>query len=186
MKPIWYPLFAVFILYLAGLLAYRNWEWWRTTDDQIEKWLGLLLGCVATVCALAAAMGAASGVSSLIADHSEQEWRVCWKADMVSLRGSDGVAGTVSGGIFMLSGRIGSEQFYNYYTTSKDGAFRPHKWRADHWTRVFEEDRKDGEVTEWDQHFKKDWLLWFADPDDGLAMDFHIPKGSLRQSFSLE
>lgn len=186
MKPIWYPLFAVCILGLAGYVFYRNWGWWRPDNDQVEKWLGLLFGCLLTAGAFAGAMGAAYGVSSFITNHSEQEWRVCWKAEMVSLRGSDGVAGSISGGIFMLSGHIGSAQFYNYYTNGNDNVFHPHKWKADSRTRIFEGDRKDGEVIEWDQHFKKDWLLWFADPDDGLAMDFYIPKGSLRQSFSLE
>jgi hypothetical protein len=148
--------------------------------------MGFAVGCLLTVLAMLVAMGAACGLSSVIADHSAQEWKVCWKSNIVSLRGSDGVAGSVSGGIFLLSGHIGSEQFYNYYTAADDGSFRPHKWRADSHTRVFEEDRKDGEVIEWEKSFKKDWILWFATPANDLAMDFHIPKGSLRQDFSLQ
>lgn len=184
MKPIWYPLFTGLIVALALYVAYRNWPWWH--EDQFEKWMGLFLGALITFGAWGASMGLACGIASIIADHAEQDYGVCWKAAMVSLRSSDGVSGSMSGGIFMMSGHVGSEQFYHYYTSNKDGAFQPHKWKANSRTRVYEEDRKDGEIVQWDKHFKHEWVLWFADPDDDIAMDFHIPKGSLKQQFSLE
>jgi hypothetical protein len=187
MKPIWYPLFGLSVLALAFYVACSNWGWWREPyGGQVALWMGLVLGSMVTGLVFGISMGAARFMSDFIGALSEQEWRVCWKASMISLRGSDGVSGSISGGIFMMSGRVGSENYYSYYTTSDDGAFHPHKWRADSDTRVFEEDRKDGEIVQWDTHFKSDWVSWLATPNGRVRMDFHIPQGSLRQSFSIE
>jgi hypothetical protein len=189
MKPIWHPLFTVIVLGLMLYVAWRNYPWWNENScdsGQVEKYTTPVIACLITLLAWGAAMGIACAIDSVIADHSEQEWGECWKANMVSLRGADGISGSISGGIFMLSGHVGSEQFYHYYTVADDGSFKPHKWKAGSTTRVYEEDRKDGQVVQWDKHFKRTWISWFAEPSDSVAMDFHIPKGSLKQNFSLE
>jgi hypothetical protein len=183
MKPIWYPLFTLIVVGLALYVAWHSYPWW---SEEFEKWFGLVAGLMVTVIVWLASMGAASGLAALIADHSDQIWHVYWRGTMVSLRGSDGVSGSTHGSIFMLSGQIGSEQYYHYYTVGEDGSFVPGKWRAGSGTRVYEEDRKDGEAIRWDTRFKHEWVMWLADRPDDWRMDFHIPKGSLKQNFSLE
>jgi hypothetical protein len=193
--PIWYPLFGLPVCALAVYIACHNWGWWRCkgsyrcSSDGVDWMMAVscvFFFCVGTGVALAIAGGVAAAFCAVIRDMAEQEYRVCWKARMVSMRSFDGVAGSMSGGIFMMCGRMGSENYYTYYTAAKDGSFRPHKWRADSSTRIFEEDRKDGEVIQWDQHFKSAWVNWFASPSDSIKMDFRIPNGSLKQNFSVE
>jgi hypothetical protein len=185
--PIWYPLFGTIVIGLAIYVLHRNWGWWRGPDmDQIDLWIPLVMGVLVSAMVFAGAMGLAAVLAAIIRSFAEEESRIGWKGRMVSLRGMDGVSGSISGGIFMMSGHVGSQQFYTYYTAEKDGAFHPRKWKVGSGTRVFEEDRQDGEAIRWDWHFKRRWVYWFAEEPDGVAMDFHIPKGSLKQSFSLE
>lgn len=188
MKPIWYPLFLFFVLSLAAYVTYRNWGWWREDGktDQFLLWLPLVISCIVTALVCGLSLLAAHGVASFIGSKSDQEWEQCWRADMVSLRQADGIQGSIAGGVFMIVGRVDSKQIYHYYTKGRDGAFHPDHWTADNFTRIFEEDRKDGTVVQFKERFRHRWLEWIAETDGDYQMDFHIPKGSLRRDFTLE
>lgn len=86
----------------------------------------------------------------------------------------------------MVMGHVDSKLVYSYYTQNKDGSFQSHQWYPNSDTAIFEETRQDGEVRQFDIKLKNDWMNWFAEPDDRLKMEFHIPKGSLRQEFKLQ
>lgn len=155
-------------------------------DDKVEKWLALALGLVVVVGLIGAACGLSWTLADILGVRFAQVWRVCWTAKMVSMRNSDGVRGSFSSGIFMTSGNINSRQFYYYYTQDESGAFRPHQWEADSSTYVFQENRKDGVVFQYEADFKRPWVHWIASPIDSIKMEFRIPEGSLTQTFHLE
>lgn len=183
-QPIWPWIFPLLVISLGLYLAFRNLHW--RDDDRIEFWFPLVLGGLATVFIAGISCAIGYGLADTIGSHSEQIWHSCWSGNMVSLRNSDGVSGHISGGLFMLVGGIESRQVYHYYTLKSDGSFQPQHWTPDSDTSVFEEDRKDGQVVQFDEQFKRGWVNWVATPGDRLRMDFHIPKGTLRKNFSLE
>jgi hypothetical protein len=183
MKPIQYWLFPVIVVCLGIYVAYRNYPWWGDGEDQ---WFGWIMGAVVTGGAALVSILLATGVDSLVSGHVGWEWRKCWEAEMVSLRSADGVQGAVVGGVFILTGVVDSRQVYFYYTKNADGSFGPHRWTPDNLTRIYEEDRKDGQVIQWDKHFQSEWAYWFATPEESVAMDFHIPKGSIKQGYALQ
>lgn len=188
LKPIWPVLFVAIPLAVAIYLVVHYWGWWRNGDlgFAAEFWFPVVIGAIATVlaCGICAALGC--GLSDLIGEHMKQRWHSCWSGEMVSMRNSDQVSGSLTGGIFMISGSIGGDQTYFYYTLNKDGSYAPHKWRPDSDTSIYEEDRKDGEVQQFDMEFVSPLAYWIATPSDRLAMDFHVPKGSIKQEFSLK
>lgn len=184
MKPIWYWLFPLCVVVLGVYVAYHNYPWWH--DDPIDKWFGWGMGTLVTAFLAFLSVGLACGVASLIGDWSDQVWIECWRGKMVSLRSADGVAGRFASGLFMVSGYVDSRQTYFYYTLNSNGSFQPGRWKPDSDTSVFEEERQDGEVIQSKERFKHEWIAWFGDSGDRLKMEFHIPKGSLKQQFSLE
>jgi hypothetical protein len=187
MKPIWFPLFISIPILLALYVAKRNWPWWSGGSDKyFDMIMPVVMACLVLIVCEMLMVGAAFGVSSVIQDHTVKVWHLHWTGKMVSMRNADGVHGEIAGGVFMIAGRIDSVQVYHYYTLKNDGSFQPHQWKANSDTSIFEEEREGGEVQQFDIHLKNEWMNWFTYPDDRLRMDFHIPKGSLKQSFSLQ
>lgn len=188
MKPIWQWLFPLCVFGLAIYIAWSNYPWWHKPEFgwQGDKWFGWIAGTVATLILCAIASGLGDGLASIIGEHCDQIWQRCGRDQMVSMRSADGVHGSFAGGIFMMSGTVDSAQIYYYYATKPDGSFKPKKWRPDGDTSIFEEDRTDGEVIQFDSAFANPKRAWIADTNDRVRMDFHIPKGSIRQQFKLE
>lgn len=184
-RPIWPWLFPLIALCFAVYCFWRNWGWWRPGHDAVEMFAPAALGSVLTavICVLAVLLG--WGLSSLIGQHSTQSWEENWSGKMVAMRNADGITGSVKGGLFILSGSVDSNQVYHYYYTS-GSAFKPDSWTVDRDTYVYEEDRTDGEIVQSHRVFVRRWLGWIAEPEERHRMDFHIPKGSLKQSFAIE
>lgn len=188
---LWVILFACAPPMLGMYVAYANhWKWGY---DRSDFWLLLAAGVVITAMLTLAAGAAGFGVSSIVGDYLvtgkyRQYWtnEPIWKGQMVSMRSSDGVQGSVAGGIFMISGRIDSSQVYYYYTRNQNGSFKPQKWHPDSDTAIYEEDRKDGEVLQFATEFRPEWLEWIGTKQNRLRMDFHVPKGSIHQEFDLK
>ena len=182
---IWPVLFIGAVLATIARIAFANYPWW-TGSDPIDIWapvaMTALFGLIA--CFVAGALG--YGLGRLIASCAKGQWDECWRGKMVSMRNADGPEGSMSGGIFMMSGHVGTDQVYFYYTLKNDGSFQPHRWTPDNDTSIFEESREDGEVVQFNRGFGHDLIWLVAIPDDRLRMDFHIPKGSLKQSFALK
>ena len=85
----------------------------------------------------------------------------------------------------MVHGTIGTSQVYTFYT-EEGTAFKPHTWKPNSDTYIFEEDRTDGKVIQSECRFAKPWVVWFGNPWERYKMDFYIPKGSLKQKFTLD
>jgi len=188
MKPIQYPLFLGVVLLTAVFLLYYNWGWWHGdtgADRLFFIVMPLVLGALVTFVLCLGAMGLAAMLDSWVASHCRQRWEENWRGELVAMRNADGVKGSIRGGLFLLSGQVASRQVYHYYyRTGK--AFKPDSWTIDENVYVYEEDRADGEVIQSHRVFVRESVNWFASPSDGHRMEFHIPKGSLRQSFTLE
>lgn len=189
MKPIWMPIAALIWLGTAAFVGYYNWGWWRQPPIGFLPSLlfgiffgGLILGCFGAVLGLTAC-----GISDLIGRRAETIWRECWRANIASMRNADGIHGSISGGIFMVSGHVDSHEIYYYYTTDGPDRYKPHSWRPDQYTTVIEEDRRNnGEVVQFEIAFANESSYWFGFPDNKLRMDFHIPKGSLVHQYSIK
>lgn len=187
---IWSFIFIGCILAIDVTVVVHAWGWWRN-EQGFDFWFVLvmpfILGGLINVLALGGGYGLGYLIGTFIGRHSDQVWQQYWHANLASLRNSDGIKGEIHGGAFLLSGRIGSEEVYYYYTNEGDSHYKPHKWFADSNTTVIEEDRTDAEVYQYDAHFKAgEWLNLFAIARTDIRMDFHIPKGSLVQQYSLK
>ena len=181
-KPIWFWLFSLVIVCFAAYVAWRNYPWW---GDSTDKWLGWIMGGFITCTIAGLSMPVGFWFADYLGAHSSQVWEENWRGKMVSMRNADGVKGSISGGLFILSGQVESSQVYHYYYQSGT-AFKPDSWTVDPDTFVYEEERTDGEIVQSRRVFKRRWLAWIAEPSDRHRMDFHIPKGALKQSFSLQ
>jgi len=187
---IWPFLFGSWPSIIALYCIYRMWPWWSSQswgERQAEIWLPVFLGVLITGLSTLGTAALGCWLADCIGSRCSQIWKICWRAKLATLRSSDGTEGKIRGGIFLVSGYMQSRQVYYYYTTAGDSSYKPHKWFPDEWTTIYEEDRQDGEVQQFDCHFKRgDWLFWFATPADDYRMDFHIPRGSIQQQFKLE
>lgn len=189
LPPIWYVLFPILVVALAGYLMYRNWPWWPPVGkyDHYEIMIfPMVLGGIVTAVVIFAAFGAAAVLSSVIGSHLDEVWILRGKLPMVSMRSGDGLNGGATGGLFVMSAWVNSSQVYSYYTLHKDGSFHPNQWTTDADTAVYEEDRTDGELVIYDPVFKHPWMSWLGDNRTATRGEFHIPKGSIRKEFSLK
>lgn len=187
MKPIWIPLFVLIVVAIDMFVIYHNWGWWRgILGFWAELLSGLFFFAVANLFMFMAAFGAGYGLSRLIAADKPLIWRPGWHAKLASLRNADGVHGQISGGMFLISGFIDSAEVYYYYTDEGGEAYKPHSWRPNRDTTVYEEDREDAECFQFTTAFRDDWLYWIAIPDDRVRMDFRIPRGSLVRNYALK
>lgn len=186
--PIWGPLFGGAVIVLAIYVCVQNYPWWKAGEygASADKWLGWGFGGLVTAFLFAGAFGLGCWISSIIGHDLPQDWSLRGKWTLVAMRNSDSVAGRISGGIFLMSGYIGSQQVYNYYTLNRDGSFKPGKWETDSNTAVYEEDRTDGLLVVYDPKFKKPWMGWIGDTVSATRGEFHIPKGSLKKAFTIE
>lgn len=191
LKPIWPALFIFAILVLEFFVWRSEWGWWRDPYHPNEWWIGLLiplfLGLIVSGMAITGAAALGYGLGYVIGRHCKKVWRLCWRARLASLRSVDGAEGSISGNVFMIAGNIGSRQVYYYYTTHEPDAYVPHKWFPNQDTTIWEEDRSDGEVKQFETVFDYgDSMLWIAVPEERYRMDFHIPRGSLKRQFLVE
>lgn len=123
------------------------------------------------------------GAAAVIGSFMPKQWEQTDQVTLVSLHDEVGV----NGRFFLGSGTINSDPYYYYYVGSAESGYSPRKLRANEDVTVFEEERTDGELVV---------LLQVIDPSLGFwgwfgisigenHYQFHIPKESLRQSFSL-
>lgn len=109
---------------------------------------------------------------------------------MVSMRSADGISGKLAGNLFMMTGYIGSDQYYYWYEQRSDGAFESHKVMAGQRIYIYEQKRADGQVVIYDWHITTpSWSLgWLTcqGPDTGQTYNFYIPEGSIQKTFKLQ
>ena len=178
LMPIWSPLFVLVII-IAWLICWRyGWASWIAlwnTDDGADKFFAAFVAVMSTVVSVAIAAGAGGlgyCLASLIGDHCDQVWQQCWTANMVSMRNADGQTGRLLGGIFLIAGSMDQSSTYFYYIKTSDGGFRQKTWQPDNDTTVYEEDRIDGVVVQFDAAFRHPSLAWIAVTDESLADGF--------------
>lgn len=182
----WFILFFSLIFVADVSIIVRTWGWWRTESDWLDIAFLIFISVVLTVAAVILSGLLAVGIATWIGSMSDQVWEKGWHGKLASLRNSDGIQGSFAGGMFLMAGGVGSTEMYYYYEDKGDGKYKPHKWSVDQYTTVYEEDRKDGEVQQFETSFKHQWVSAFAFPPNDYRMDFHIPKGSLVQQYSLK
>jgi len=189
MKPIQFPLAGVLWLWIVVFIIYHNWGWWRP-DGTFSFWENFLFGTFGVVAGSGIAAlvlgGAAYASAYALGRRAPCEWKPGWHGTLASLRNSDGVQGSLHGGIFLMSGHIGSTEVFYYYTTDGPDHYKPDKWYVDGDTTVIEEDRTDGDVQQFVTVFAQPWRAWIAIPNGRVRMDFRIPRGSLVHNYHLE
>lgn len=102
---------------------------------------------------------------------------------LVTLRDKDGVKGS----FFLGSGTIETQPYFFYYKKNPDGSFQPGKVSASSDVRIYEEDRQDASMVEWNWELNKPWAYLIAFPHNtgGYALDFHVPKGTIRTGYTM-
>lgn len=193
MKPVWPSLFALIVIavwlftWMCGWPSYMT--LWHSDGGFSDKAFACFLAVMttsATAIVTAGVIALGCGLASLIGGGLPQVWSQCWQGEMVSMRNADGETGSLHGGLFMMVGTIGQSSTYFYYTTTNDGGFRQQQWTPDGNTTIYEEDRKDGQLTQYKRKFAHPWMDWIGSPEDVYRMEFHIPKGSIQKQFSIK
>jgi hypothetical protein len=185
MKPIEPYVMVGAVVGIAIYFAVRNFREW-VDEDAVGKSAFAALGVFVVACLCLGAWAFGFAIAGLIGDRSSQVWHKIWHGKMVAMRNSDAQHGVYAGSLFMVVGFVGPTQVYYYYTARPDGGLTPHQWDADQDCIIYEEDRQDGDVIQYDMRLRDSWLEWIALPGHRLAMDFHIPKGSLKKEFSIK
>lgn len=141
--------------------------------------IGVLLLLMVMGMAGAAGAGLAALIGNLFESHAVERAR----RRLVAIRDKDGVAGH----FFLGSGFVNSDPYYFYYEQVKDGGFRPGKVRVGQGVRVYEEDRQDAELVEfeWDVDLKWAWAIAFPSNAGGYSYDFHVPRGTIRIGYTM-
>lgn len=131
---------------------------------------------------LAIAAGGAFGTDLMDQQPSE-------RAVLASLRTADGVSGSVGGGLFLISGVIGTDQFYFYYKQDGDALVQG-KVMAGPGAYIYEEERAGGEldVYQWHTVMPHAWMKWLTVElgPPSHTYYFHVPKGSVRRQFNVQ
>lgn len=102
---------------------------------------------------------------------------------LVAIRDKDGI----NGQFFLGTGTLQSEQYYFYYRTNSDGSVTPDRVRAGQGVRVYEEDRADAELVEYEWRLDQSWawLVALRSNSDGWSYKFYVPKGTVRAGFTM-
>lgn len=105
------------------------------------------------------------------------------RTPLIALRDKDGIAGT----FFLGSGMIQNAPYYFFYRSMKDGGFKPDKVELAGGVRVYEEDRADALLIEyaWELNQEWAWIIAFPHSAGGYMAEFRVPKGTIRQGFSI-
>lgn len=180
---------VTFVLVGGLFVALGVWAVWNIWHDSIidgglER-VVFSIGALGIACAvgLIASLGVATFIGST-ADESIVN-PAGHVAPLVSMRSADGISGSLRGGLFVMSGTIGTEQYYFWY--EQDGkAIVPRKVHAGGGVYVFEEDRKDAVVKVFDWSFTHAWVSWFGVKDSGKTWEFHVPVGTVQKQLSVQ
>lgn len=172
-----YAALVVWLAIWASLIREEGWP-----DDAVSWVLGGMI-CVASGLFFAAVgFAAMSGIGWML--PTEKDKQPSHVAKLASLRSSDGVQGSFRGGFFLGIGSIGSQLYYFWYEEAGAGV-TPRQLAAGVGTYVYETNRNDAELRVYDWHFKRAWWGWFAVEGPGQTWEFHVPKGTIREGYSL-
>lgn len=98
-----------------------RWGWWRTgqrsTYESFQEalWPPIVMALLIGAVLFMGAFGGAYGLSVWIGNHARCVWEECWHAPLASLRNVDSISGTLTGSVFLLSGRVGASEVYQFY-----------------------------------------------------------------------
>lgn len=172
---IWFVPFAI-----AAFLIWREMLFgWAHPTDAVE-WA--LIPVMATFVTLIPG-GICLGLAFLCGLPFHAEPTLSSTDQLVALREKDGIQGT----FFLGTGTINDVQYCFYYERNRDGSFSPGKVRMGDWVRIYEEDRQDAtmETSTWNVRNQFVWFIGIASGEGGHSYDFHVPRGTIKQGYSL-
>ncbi len=164
-------LIPLFMIVISSLII---WNAHRKGDSYIDIADYFFAGFIA--------LGVSLPVSMITEAFFSKEYRVANTIALTSLHSTD----VTHGDFFLGSGTIEGEQYYFYYT--KEGlGFKPGKMKVNDLTTIFEENRQDGLLISYKKEFvnSKAYLFTFGLCDCKYKYEIHIPKGSLKQEFTI-
>lgn len=168
---------ALWLLAAGAIIRSEGWP-----DEAVSWILGIFMSGLTFAVSILIGGGIASGIGSILPTQIDRE--PSHRAALVTLRSSDGISGAFHGSFFLGVGTIGSQLFYFWYE-SEAGGITPRQIAAGRGTYVYEEDRSNGEVRVYGWHFQQSWWRWFAFEREGQTYEFHVPKGTVKQGYSL-
>ena len=172
-------LLAVVVFFLFGFRrgwiqsqwSGNDWLQFRTADG-FKK--GLLFGL----------LGLAVGVviAAIAGYQQPREWHKAKVVTLVSLRNQEGLAGE----FFLGSGQIDTQSYYFFFKKLGDG-FQLDKQPATESVTVFEEDRKDGELSVYQKESRRfGSAKWYqVQFVECCRYEFHIPRGTIQREFKV-
>lgn len=148
-------------------------------DDAFDYIMTGFLAILLAVVTAAFAAGCAAITGIFFSTHAVE----VSSRPLSAIRDKDGVVGS----FFLGSGMFESRPYYFYYARAADGALRPGRVSATSNIRIYEEDRADASMTEWTWKLDASWAYLVALPvnEGGYAVDFHVPKGTVRTGYSM-
>ena len=102
-----------------------------------------------------------------------------------AIRDKDGIEGH----FFLGSGFSQSEPYYFYYYEDRNGGLKPSKLNANDAVTVYQEDRADAEMIEFNWKITYPnwaWLICIThDESQKTTYAFHVPKGTIKAGYSM-
>jgi hypothetical protein len=161
------------------VLAVKLWE----PDDLAERIFGVLMSAMSLGLALLLGIGLAAFIGFVLPMRMDEV--PSHTAALVDLTTVDGFSGSVHGSVFMVSGVIGTEQFYRWYEQA-GSAVTPRQMTVGVGVYVYEQKRADAVLEVYDWHFAQRWWSWFAfDNNSGKTYRFYVPEGTVKRGFKL-
>jgi hypothetical protein len=152
----------------------------RYPPREVLDWMMLTM---AAACFSIVPLGVGAGIAAIIGLAFKTKPIVVSRKTLITIRDKDGV----SGRFFLGSGMVEGDQYYFYYAKNDDGSVSPGRVRADGRVRVYEEDREDAQLVNWEWELVAPWAYLVAFPvtGDKWSCDFHVPKGTVRTGFTM-
>ena len=157
---------------ILGVLLLAGWAWYKTKDDEFERWMApcmtLFMGTIVMGLAMVIVYAIIMGTEPT-ATRTET-----WSIELVALKNLD----SFQGSFFLASGRIGSSEVYVYMYRTKNGDLRRASDNAYHCT-VRETDRESPR-RKYDKRFlTMSWFVpWEINMRDSMPC-FVVPPGTV-------
>jgi hypothetical protein len=169
---------SIFCVLVGGCISFII----ARKQDKISKviitFLGMFIGAFCSIILF----GIFSATISHTSERIEKD-----RVQLVALIGSD----EIQGSFFLVSGSIGSEQYYKYYYQTADGGKKFGKISAEGVT-VYEEDRQDAYIVRVGTRDKYSsrvyfWLFpRFLQAESLGVYTIHVPKGTIKAEYKLD
>ncbi len=182
---IWYLIVPFIVYFTFSNLIRGNWLLMQGQSRMnfLEWCFTIFVGCFLSLLISSVPIG----LSCLIGSIPKTIGVANIPSPLITLHLKDGIEGR----FFLGSGYVGDAQYYFWYRKNADGSISGGKTRRNPGVRIYEDESQPRIVTFHTEYSNSIWnkLLWIVGTDmrddEDWCPEFYIPKGSIKEGFSL-